>query len=152
MKIPNIEQIRAWDAYTIREEPVASLELMERAANAFVRWFVGQFSEDNPVRIFCGTGNNGGDGLAIARLLRNRFYDVEVVLCGPVERLSPDAHTNHNRLVKMHTVPIHHWVEGESLPEVPAGAVVVDALFGSGLNRPVEGALARLLEHLNALP
>ncbi len=151
VKIPNIEQIRAWDAYTIREEPVASLELMERAANAFVRWFVGQFNEDSPVYIFCGTGNNGGDGLAIARLLRNRFYNVQVVLCGSVERLSPDARTNHNRLVKMHTVPIHQWAEGKPLPEVPAGAVLVDALFGSGLNRPVEGAMADLLEQLNAL-
>ena len=78
-KIFPVEKIRAWDQYTIENEPITSIGLIERAANSFVRWFMNQFPDANrPVFVFCGPGNNGGDGLAVARLLSQEFYEVVV--------------------------------------------------------------------------
>ena len=75
MKIPNTQQIRDWDAFTIAHEPIASIDLMERAALAFSDWFQIHFPDvDRPLHIFCGPGNNGGDGLAVARILHGRFF------------------------------------------------------------------------------
>ena len=79
MKILNAEQIQALDRHTIEREPIASIDLMERASEIFVDWFMRQFPEDDrPVVVFCGIGNNGGDGLAVARLLHQRFYTFSV--------------------------------------------------------------------------
>ena len=77
MKILNVDQIRALDQSTIQHEPIAPINLMERAALAFVDWFVDRFPDTTPTKIFCGLGNNGGDGLAIARLLLERNYPIE---------------------------------------------------------------------------
>ena len=69
MKIFSAKQIKQWDAYSIKNEPIASIDLMERAAKACYRWLVQNDLAKKHVRIFCGKGNNGGDGLALARLL-----------------------------------------------------------------------------------
>ena len=77
MKILSAKQIKALYAFTIENEPIASLDLMERAAHQFVNWYCKQFPDtQKKVFIFCGMGNNGGDGLAVARLLHQRFYNV----------------------------------------------------------------------------
>ncbi|MCB0678172.1 MAG: NAD(P)H-hydrate dehydratase [Saprospiraceae bacterium] len=151
MKILSAEQIRQLDAYTIEHEPIASIDLMERASRSFAQWFVRACppQEERPVLVFCGTGNNGGDGLAIARLLAERFYQVEVFHCKISERGSADFQANLSRLVKKRTVPIHTLTAGQSLPAIPPRSILIDALFGSGLNRPVEGYWAELIEHLN---
>ena len=73
MKIASAAQIRALDKATIEKEPITSYDLMERASKTFCDWFADNFSEDLPVWIFCGTGNNGGDGLAIARIFQKRL-------------------------------------------------------------------------------
>lgn len=78
MKILSADQIKTWDAYTIREESIASIDLMERASRAFVNWFIERYDATQKVGIVCGTGNNGGDGLAIARLLNDWNYPVKV--------------------------------------------------------------------------
>ena len=68
-------QIREADAYTIAHEPIASIDLMERAAKAFVGWFINHFPDKKQsISVYCGTGNNGGDGLAIARMLKDHQY------------------------------------------------------------------------------
>jgi len=150
MKILNAEQIQALDRYTIDKEPIASIDLMERATGVFVEWFIRQFPEDGlPVAIFCGIGNNGGDGLAAARLLHQHFYEVTVYRCLVSDRTSEDFACNLERLPPRDAVPVRVIAEGDELPGLPKKAVVVDALFGSGLNRPVEGYWARLLQHLN---
>ena len=82
MKIFKVEQIRRLDAYTIVNEPILSIDLMERASVSFVKWFTTYFDSENPIRILVGLGNNGGDGLAIARLLANEHYSVEVYIIG----------------------------------------------------------------------
>ena len=79
-KLFTAQQIRAWDQFTIENEPISSIDLMERASLAFVHWFEKQYNTAHPIFIYAGPGNNGGDGLAIARLLNDRNYTVEVVL------------------------------------------------------------------------
>ena len=83
MKILTASQIREADKATIQKEPIASIDLMERATQRFTQRFVQQFPEHNcPIYIFCGLGNNGGDGLAIARKLLAQRYDVSVFIIG----------------------------------------------------------------------
>ena len=77
MKILSSEQVRAWDKYTIDNEPISSIDLIERAALAFTYWFTNIYDSDKNILVFCGTGNNGGDGLAIGRLLHQRFFNVQ---------------------------------------------------------------------------
>ncbi|MCB0560367.1 MAG: NAD(P)H-hydrate dehydratase [Lewinellaceae bacterium] len=150
MKIFTAEQIRQLDAYTIENEPIASIDLMERAALTFTYWFINQFPETgSPIHIFCGPGNNGGDGLAIARMLHHRFYDITVYRCHIGGSTSEDFDVNLGRLPAHGGVPVHDIEKNGSFPELPAGAILIDGIFGSGLNRPVEGFWAELLEHLN---
>ena len=75
MKLFSAEEIRLWDQYTIQHEPISSIDLMERAAHQCVEWLERNNYTDNPFHIFCGKGNNGGDGLAIARMLSDRKID-----------------------------------------------------------------------------
>lgn len=153
MKILTAEQIRQLDAYTIKNEPVDSIDLMERAALTFTYWFTEQFPDvARPIHVFCGPGNNGGDGLAIARMLHQRFYDVTVYRCRIGSNTSEDFDINLGRLPAHGGVPVQDIKKGGKLPELPRGAILIDGIFGSGLNRPVEGYWADLLEHLNAQP
>lgn len=153
MKILSASQVRALDAYTIEHEPISSTDLMERAALAFTFWFTEQFPDTRrPVHIFCGTGNNGGDGLAAARMLHHRGYDVAVYHCHISEQVSGDFRINRERLPGYGAVPVHDITPGNALPALPETAILIDAIFGSGLNRPVAGFWGELLEQLNALP
>ena len=81
MKILSAEQIRQWDQYTIDHEPVSSFNLMERAAQQCTDWIISNFQSLIAIKIFCGKGNNGGDGLAIARQLadNNIFAHVYIL-------------------------------------------------------------------------
>lgn len=150
MKIFSAEQIRDLDAHTIENEPIASIDLMERAASVFTDWFCEHYpDEDRPVAVFCGIGNNGGDGLAVARLLHRRFYNVTVFWCKISDKTSPDFQANLNRLPIREAVPVITIEKGDDLPELAPDAILIDAIFGSGLNRPVEGYWAKLMEYLN---
>ena len=150
MKILSAEQIRQLDAYTINNEPISSIDLMERASQTFVQWFTERFpDEDQPILIFCGIGNNGGDGLAVARLLFHRFYEAEVYRCQISTSVSEDFQTNLDRLPPHRSVPVHVIEKDDSFPEIPENAIIIDAIFGSGLNRQVKGYWAKLLAYLN---
>ncbi|MCF0051441.1 NAD(P)H-hydrate dehydratase [Dyadobacter sp. LJ53] len=150
MKILNVDQIRALDAYTIENEPVSSLNLMERAANAFVRWFCNQFVNTRPVAIFCGKGNNGGDGLAIARILSTQSYDVQVFVIEYTGNATTDFEGNLTRLMD-HLQPVS-IANNDDFPTLARNVICIDALLGSGLSRPVDGLLAKIIHSLNALP
>lgn len=150
MKIFSATQIKELDAYTIANEPIASIELMERAAQTFVTWFIQKFpDEDTPIYIFCGPGNNGGDGLAVARLLHQRFYPVTVYACQIGSDASPDFQKNWQRLPRNSEMKIFSIWQDDYLPELSQNAIVIDAIFGSGLNRPIEGYWATLITYLN---
>ncbi|KAA0993918.1 NAD(P)H-hydrate dehydratase [Dyadobacter aurulentus] len=150
MKILTAAQIRSIDQYTIQNEPISSIDLMERASNAFVNWFRNQFVNTRPVCVFCGKGNNGGDGLAIARLLNQLSYDVKVIIADYTANESQDFSQNLNRL-QAHLKPatIH---SDDQFPALAPNVVIIDALLGSGLSRPVEGLLAAIIQKINELP
>lgn len=145
MHIYEADKIRALDAYTIAHEPIASLDLMERASQAFVEAFEQEVGADRQVVVLAGPGNNGGDGLAIARLLIGRGYLVRVFVFNPKGRLSPDAAANLLRFGEAFANPL---ASPADLPDL-RGRVVIDALFGSGLDRPLEGAAAALVTAVN---
>jgi ADP-dependent NAD(P)H-hydrate dehydratase / NAD(P)H-hydrate epimerase len=147
MKILSAAQTREADAQTIREEGIAAVDLMERAGRAFAGWFENKFTPERPVYVFCGPGNNGGDGLVVARLLHQRLYDVQVYLVIEGGNTSEDFQINHGRLP--HEVPPQTISSREGLPAIPAQVCVIDALFGTGLTRPVTGLFAEVINHLN---
>lgn len=149
MKIFSSEQIKAWDMYTMEHEPVASTDLMERAARECTLWIIANTKFNQHIAIFCGSGNNGGDGLAIARLLAEQHRKVTVYLTEKGVHRSADNSINLNRLQEAKQEIIYINSEND-LPALPPDCLIVDALFGYGLNRPPEGLIATLIEYLNA--
>ena len=147
MKILSADQTHAADQATIKTDRISSLDLMERAAVALSDWLMGRLSPSTAgeTHILCGPGNNGGDGLAVARLLHTAGYQVRVWLL-PTDKRSADCQANLDRLPS--NVP-RAVVTEDALPTLPTNALVVDALFGTGLSRPLEGVAAALVRHLN---
>jgi NAD(P)H-hydrate epimerase len=150
MKILSVKQIQALDAYTIANEPIASLDLMERASQAFVEAFVKLYSADYEVNIFCGLGNNGGDGLAIARLLLEKNYSIRVFVVRYAEKTSEDFEKNYQRLLAIH--PIINLRESSDFPPfAKEKSLIIDAVFGSGLSRALSGLSADIILKINQL-
>lgn len=149
MKIATAEQIRALDQATIERESITSLELMERAAGACYYHLLGDLYQDNAtnVALFCGPGNNGGDGWVLARLIHTSNFPVTVYDC-QIGKRSPDNEANFLRFQKEHPELVVTINEGDKLPELKY-SIIIDALFGSGLNRPLTGYWATLIEHIN---
>ena len=147
MKILTTQQIRACDAYTIRQNEISSWQLMERAGAACVQWIHGKYkNEIKTFHIFCGPGNNGGDGLVIARLLKGR--KVHVYLPENLQSCSLDFKTNYERLVKCN-IEIHKLDAPQE--RIKEEHIIIDALFGSGLTRPLDGPYKNLVDQLNLL-
>jgi len=145
MKVLSAQQIREADAYTITHEPVSSVLLMERAAAECAGWMVHTFGEaPPPFYVFCGMGNNGGDGLVIARLLKEQGYNVHAYMVHHSETASPDNLANQPYVQDVQ--PIYSPAD---FPLMEATGVVVDAIFGTGLSRPVEGWVASILHKIN---
>ncbi|NOZ45230.1 MAG: NAD(P)H-hydrate dehydratase [Chlorobi bacterium] len=149
MKILNSGQIREADAYTIKNEPIASIDLMERAAVGLSQWIISKYSKENRFKIFAGTGNNGGDGLAVARLLSEKNYDVMVHYLNLNNKFSDDFLINKLRLEKQNRVSLVEISEPVQMPNLSNKCVCIDALFGSGLKRTLKGLPGKLVELLN---
>ena len=149
MKIFNAQQIREWDQYTIRHEPVSSIDLMERAAGQCVHWLEENNLVDHSFKIFCGKGNNGGDGLAMARMLSQKARDVAVFILEFGHLGTEDFQVNLERLHHHAGVEIKFIQTEQQFPSFENKDIIIDALFGSGLNRPLEGVTAKLVEHIN---
>lgn len=147
VKILTTAQIREADAETIRSQQLNSVDLMERASEAFVQWFIAHLPVTKKVSVVCGTGNNGGDGLAIARLLHGLGYRLEVFVISVGEKVSPDFQKNHLRYSKKGTV--QQISDEASMPDLSGTDVVIDAIFGSGLSRPVTGLYEKVIERIN---
>lgn len=142
------EQIRAWDEFTIKNEPVSSLDLMERASNACVQWLQENNYTSRSFAICCGKGNNGGDGLAIARMLINKGCRVVVYILEFGHKGTEDFQQNLARLQSM-TADVRFIQSNANFPALSPTDVVIDALLGSGLNRLLGGVTAELVEYLN---
>ena len=149
MKILSADEIRLWDQYTIQHEPITSLDLMERAAGKAVDWLGENGYVENRFAIFCGKGNNGGDGLVIARLLAEKKYPVTVNILESGHKGTEDFQTNLARLHQHPEVPIRFIQAEENFHELKKDEVIIDALYGSGLNRGIDGVTAKLVDFIN---
>lgn len=154
MKIFPSSEVKRIDEYTILNEPIDSIDLMERAASVFVDWLLPRLNPFMHVVVVCGPGNNGGDGLAIARILAEKDYRVSAVILNFGSGRSADFEKNFSRLKEIPKFRIYETKEA-FLPEPDEGSlVIIDAIFGSGLSRPAEGLPAdmiRLINRSNAL-
>jgi NAD(P)H-hydrate epimerase len=148
MKFFATQLIRDLDQMTIEHEPIASIDLMERAAEALSWKFIESFPYLQPVCIFAGLGNNGGDALALARKLLNSGYTVSVILIRPT-KLSADCETNRQRLLAAFPNSLTELQDKFIAPKVTHETIIVDGLFGSGLSRPMTGIFAEAVEWMN---
>lgn len=145
-------QLKELDAYTIENEPVSSIDLMERASRVLARAMSERWSAETPFTVFAGPGNNGGDALAVSRLLAERGCRVEVYLFNTKGALSPDCETNKERLAGVAGIDFHEITTQFVPPVLTAEHVVVDGLFGSGLNKPLSGGFAAVVKYINTSP
>lgn len=148
MKILSAAQIREADAYTIQHEGISSVDLMERAANACADWLKKNITPDKRLAIFAGTGNNGGDGVSIARLMYQQAYDVIVYVIGEKGKGSQDFLINLARLEK-NPVTINYVQTLNQIEVFKSNDVIIDAIFGTGLNKPIEGIYAHVIHVIN---
>ena len=148
MKVFTTTQIRQIDRLTIETEPIPSIDLMERASGELLSWFVSNISSTRKIYLFAGPGNNGGDGLALARMMIEVGYWVEVyILDAP--SFSTDFQINSGRLIAQ-GVAKSHLIKGKNdFPTIDQDSIIVDALFGSGLSRPLAGIAAMLIDFIN---
>lgn len=149
--IYSANEIKQWDAFSIQHEPIASIDLMERASQTFTQRFVAQFSTEQPVYVLAGKGNNGGDGLAIARMLRQHGFPVQVIMPS-VHPLSHDCALNYQRWLALGGTVLQIDETNFQFPNIPAEAILIDALFGTGLSRLLTGWMAAIVAHINSLP
>ncbi len=131
----NVEQARAIDEMAVEKYGMHSLVLMENAALGCVDWLRNKFRSPQPTTILCGRGNNGGDGLAIARHLTIRGWPCCVIQLGPVSELSTDARANFRILTSGHGLPVHvadEPLKSETKQILRGSTVIIDALLGTG--------------------
>ena len=152
MKIFTSAQIHELDKFTIENEPIKSIDLMERSAKAITQAITEVWGSQTPVIIFAGPGNNGGDALAVGRLLCDKGYEVTVYLFNIYGKLSDDCATNKKRLAEKRSKALIEVTQEFEPPHLEVGTLVVDGLFGSGLNKPLAGGFSSLVKYINASP
>lgn len=149
MKILSAQQVREADAYTIENEPISSLNLMERAAQKCTNWITFKYESNVKFTVYAGLGNNGGDGLVIARLLHKKGYAVKCKIVQFTDKASSDFSTNYKRLSEL-AVDIKHINKVEDIAVDEPDEIIIDAIFGTGLSRPVEGIAAAVIKSINS--
>jgi NAD(P)H-hydrate epimerase len=152
MKIFNSVQRKRIDHFTIENEPIESINLMERAAFQCTIWLTKHIDRRKTLMVFAGCGNNGGDGLAIARQLKARDFKVEVYLIKVSEKLSTDASVNSEKIKQNELLKLVEVNSINQLPQINQDDVVIDAILGSGLRVPLTGIAAETIEYLNRCP
>ncbi len=153
MKIFTSTQIHELDKYTIDNEPISSIDLMERAATAITNAIADTWTTFTPMVVFAGPGNNGGDALAVARMLADKGYTISVYLFNIRGLLSDDCAENKRRAMENKRIAkfvevIHEF----DPPKLTTGTVVIDGLFGTGLDRPLDKGFASLVKYINQSP
>ena len=151
MKILTAKQLAEADKKTLEVQGISSEELMERASTLVFNEIHKRLQgAPVPIKIFCGIGNNGGDGLVIARHLVQHGYNVETYVVNYTDKRSEDFLKNYEKLKEI----TNDWpslIKGANdFPKIEIGDFVIDAIFGIGLNRPIEGWLKELIKHINA--
>ena len=150
MKILSSPQLKELDKYTMEHEPIASIDLMERAAHALTETIARRWDTSYKTIIFAGPGNNGGDALAVARMLSEKKYHVEVYLFNTKGNLSEECQTNLHRLKNCGSVYFTEVSTQFTPPTLTNKHLVIDGLFGTGLNKPLSGGFAAVVKYINA--
>lgn len=148
MKILHQSQIQEADRQTIAQEPITSIDLMDRAAMACREWIVERYDNSQSFCLLCGTGNNGGDGLALYRLLTDKQYPCTLFEFPLGQNPTKDYAQNRKRV----NIAKIQKLSPEGLSSLPKDVIIIDGLLGTGLNRPVSGALKKIIQTLNTLP
>lgn len=152
MKIFSAPQIRACDTYTVHASKITSYELMERAAAKCVEWVNTNIPADAVFVVLCGSGNNGGDGLVITRMLHRQGYSAKAFLLRLSDELTEDCRKNFERLAGIDNNLVEILQPGSLISDMPENVVVIDAMLGTGLNRQAEGWIEDFINHINELP
>lgn len=152
MKIFNAAQIKACDAYTIHASGITTMDLIDRAALACARHIVGKYSTDTPFVALCGMGNNGADGLALALILLQNGYGVKIFVLQHRNESTPENKSLLNKILRINAALVDYVQPETFLTDLPEQVVLIDAILGTGLGRPVEGWLADFFTHINQLP
>ena len=147
LSILSSKQNKIADEYTIANEPILSINLMERAALACKNWIKSNFSKENKIICIAGSGNNGGDVIAIARMLFIDGYTVELYILN--KKISPDNFTNQKRFTEQTNLKITFLDKDIQFPIISINNIVIEGIFGSGLTRSVSGFASKLIEHIN---
>lgn len=144
LKIIQGDQIRDLDDSYLSMSNTNSIDLMEKAAIAFCNWFVSkQFDTIKSIAVFCGAGNNGGDGFAISRILVDKGFSVSVIDCfGIDDKLSPDASFNRNRLPS--SIEMYTWHTYNDTPDI-----IIDAFLGVGMKGELRSKAAEIIKKIN---
>ena len=150
MKIISSPQLKELDKYTIIHEPIASIDLMERAAHALTTAITQRWDTSFQIVVFAGPGNNGGDALAVARMLAQKSYAVEVFLFNTKGKLSDECQTNLDRLKTCGSIYFTEISTQFDPPLLTEKHLVIDGLFGTGLNKPLNGGFAAVVKYINA--
>lgn len=145
-KLFTATQIKEWDNYTILKEPISSLDLMDRAISVCYAWILETFPAEQHFTILCGSGNNGGDGLALARMLLQNKFEVRVII-SEKENRSSDNSKNLERLRILNAEVISKFHDKISLPK---NTVIIDAILGTGLHNAAEGIELNMIHWINA--
>ncbi len=149
MKIFSAQQIYDADKFTIEKQQITSDALMERAATKLFEWIHARLRGTTvQIKLFCGIGNNGGDGMVLARLLQEHGYTLQVYVVNYSEKRSKDFLLNMERLKENKVWP-DFLNEDSDLPEISPNDIVVDAIFGIGLNRAPDDWVGNLIQHIN---
>lgn len=149
MKIFTSEQIRAIDKFTIENEPVSSADLMERASLRLYNWIEKRFGRAKHFVIFAGPGNNGGDSLALSRILHNNGYSVEIHYVKFSDKTSADWEHNRIRIEKETPVRFNELTNEDQFPMISSDDIIIDSVFGTGLTRPPVGLPAEVIKRIN---
>ncbi|MGM0635855.1 MAG: NAD(P)H-hydrate dehydratase [Bacteroidota bacterium] len=150
MKILNAQQLSQADNYTIKKEEISSWELMERAAKAAFQELIKEIDQSHKIYIFCGPGNNGGDGLAIAYFLEQKGFDIEVFIVNYTKTKSKDFQSNEKRILKQTNLKLKNITTEKDFPIIDENTRIVDAIFGVGLDRPMPDFVQKLVAHINS--
>lgn len=151
LPIYSSEQIKAWDQFTIDNQAISSFELMQRASNVMAQWLLEHLSKYAGLIVFCGNGNNGGDGLCLSEILLSRGFTVQVCVFPVAERSSEDF---LKALSYLKATGFKDFIGADDIrsQKISNEIVFIDALLGSGINRSLEGPVKELVIWMNAMP
>ncbi len=144
MKILTGKDIKEADRYTIDNEPISSIDLMERASESIAEWICHNIDRERHLLFLIGKGNNGGDGLAVARILSQKGYRCSVYLAYRKEQLSEECLTNLKHLPDN--------VTAGNINDINSDTIIIDTLLGTGVKGEIKEPLASIIHTVNSLP